>query len=70
MSPDALLQQQCKIEQRLGRAEACQRDACPLWARDEGGAEETCMFETLDLEARKDLAQWLHNLRAWLENPN
>jgi hypothetical protein len=56
----------CRIEQQLGRREVCPGDACAFWEPAETGGGG-CPFDELDLAGRADLAHWLHDLRAQLE---
>jgi hypothetical protein len=50
----------CRMKESLGQAEACPGEPCPFWDR---GA---CVFQSLDLRSRPELAGFLLGLRAEL----
>jgi len=58
---------ECRIERALGRSELCPGASCPFW---EQGPDRPvgCVFGEVDLSGRKDVAAWVHDLRAELES--
>ena len=50
-----------------GRSEICPGGACAFWEPVEEGGAGGCPFDELDFAGRADLARWLHDLRAQLE---
>lgn len=64
---DTQSDRQCRIEQTLGRTEACTEQGCPFWEIAESTGVGDCVFERVDFTGREDLAHWLHDLRGELE---
>jgi hypothetical protein len=58
----------CRLQDAVGRVEACPEERCPFW--EPGGAvlEGRCAFEQLDVSQRPELASWLLRMRTTLDS--
>ena len=57
----------CKLEQAVGRVEACPEAGCPFWEPGRA-APGRCAVELVDLSGRTELASLLLQLRRQLEH--
>jgi hypothetical protein len=62
----------CRLAAAAGRPESCPGKPCPFWKEGHGAPGIRCVIEelalerTLDLTRRRDLADWLLELRGQL----
>jgi hypothetical protein len=53
----------CRIEQSLGREEACPEGACPFWSAGVEERQGHCSLDRVDLRGRGEFSEWLHAVR-------
>ena len=59
--------ERCRLQDTVGRVEACPEEPCPFWEPGEAALEGRCVFDRLDIGDNPEFAAWLLRIRNRLE---